>query len=72
MPATMNDLQREREIMNNELTESRFMFAESLKSGLGEEIKTTLEKQKVVAQEKKKKKPSILMRFLKRLSNICQ
>ena len=65
----MNDLEREREIMSNELFESRFMFAENLKNGLGEEIKTTLKEQK---KEKKKKKPSIITRFLKRLSEICQ
>ena len=70
MPATMNDLEREREIMNNELIESRFMFAESLKGSLGEEMKAALKEQKKTF--KKQKKPSKIFNFLKKLSNICR
>ena len=72
MPPTMSDLQREREILNEELVESRFMFAESLKEGLGEQIKTTLAEQKERAKAEKQKKPSKIKLFLKRLANICQ
>ena len=72
MAATMSDLQREREILDNELTESRFMFAESLKSGLGDEIKATLKEQKKAAKAKKAEKPSRFKMFLNRLADICQ
>lgn len=72
MPATMNDLQREKEILNDELINSRFMFAESLKNGLGDEIKTTLAEQKKAAKERKAKKPSKLLLFFKKLADICQ
>ena len=72
MPATMSDLEREREILNDELIESRFMFAENLKNGLGDEIKTTLAEQKKAAKLKKENKPSKFKLFLKKLANICQ
>ena len=74
MPATMSDLQREREILDEDLTESRFAFAESLKNGLGTEIKDTLASKKEAKNENKKKskKPSFFKRFLMNLAEICQ
>jgi hypothetical protein len=72
MPATMNDLQREREILNEELAESRFAFAESLKAGLGDDIKKELNKKSEERKAVKAKKPSFLNKFLKKLADICK
>ena len=72
MPATMSDLQREREILNEELAESRFAFAESLKTGLGDDIKKELNKKSEARKAVKAKKPSFFNRFLKRLANVCK
>lgn len=72
MPKTMSDLERENEILSQELLDSRYMFAENLKSGLGEQIKATLAEQKETEKRKKKNKPSKFKLFLKRLADICQ
>lgn len=72
MAATMNDIQREREILEEELINSRFAFAESLKSGLGENIKKELNAKKEKRETKKIKKESFIKRFFKKLSYICK
>lgn len=72
MSATMNDLQREREILNEELAESRFAFAESLKTGLGEDIKKELNKKSEERKTIKAKKPSFFKNFLTKIANICK